>query len=113
MVRAIQVGPDAPMVLNRNWFPVAHPPPHPPTGILKYASPVTGLIGSVSVLVVPVDGPTEETVDQATGWKTELRLEEPVGEEAEVKYVSVEQPMRLPVVAVRVHSTGWEQPVGD
>ena len=54
MVRTTQTGNSAPMVLKRSTLPAAQPEPQPIAAIVKYGLPVAGLIGAVSVLVVPV-----------------------------------------------------------
>src|SRR6218665_1096485 len=53
-VRTTQTGNCAPMVLKRSTLPVAQPLPHPSAGKWKYGTPVAGLLGAQSALVLPV-----------------------------------------------------------
>ena len=53
-VRTTQTGNWLPMVLKRSTLPVAQPLPQPSAGRRKYGTPVAGLLGAQSALVLPV-----------------------------------------------------------
>src|SRR5574337_65600 len=59
MVRTTHTGASAPMVLKRSALPAAQPVPQPSARTVKYGTPVAGLVGAVSVLMLPV--PTTPT----------------------------------------------------
>ena len=53
-MRTTQTGNWLPMVLKRSTLPVAQPLPQPSAGRRKYGTPVAGLLGAQSALVLPV-----------------------------------------------------------